>query len=92
MKQVENKNKKRRNLVKNLSIALTGKLVKKDGKFKIDDGESGINVERSFESMLEFFENDVVKINIRVGTAGHWDIYEYDNVPVSDDAEGETED
>jgi len=83
-------NKKRRTLVKNLSIGLVGKLVCNDAgiNFTINDGKKEIPVEDSFRSMLEFFKNDVVKINLHVTTAGHWDRYEYE--PVEDD-EGEIE-
>lgn len=82
------KNRKRKNLVKNLSIALLGKLSKTaEGKFLIVDEKNNITVERSFQSMLEFFEGDAVRINLRVSTAQHYDIYEYDNAPTVEDEE-----
>jgi len=84
-------NKKRKNLVKNLSVALLGKLSKTPGGiFIIDDGKEQINVEASFRKMLEYSVDDTVRINLRVNTAQHYDIYEYSG-DVSGDVEDETD-
>ena len=70
--------KKRKSVVKNLSVTLVGKLEKSGDEYFIHDGKEKIIPMKSFTSMLDFFTNETIRINIHVDTAGRWDVYEFE--------------